>query len=155
MTSRFRAVTRRPARGDDSFSFVAPPRTLSGAPGERIATCTGVEVRRRGNKWQAILTFDTEAQEVGRLWVELPEPLRPGCRYLRLVSLVLGREPEPGAPIHPGNVFVGKKFMVFVGWRKSQRPAKGKQIFRDDLAFTGPKDPGDFLRIHDLIQVIP
>jgi hypothetical protein len=87
------------------------------------------------------------------MWVDIPDPLTATCRYLRLVTLALGAAPKPGQPIHPeSGIFKGKRFLLLVGWRKSERDVKGKQRFDDSLASVGPKDPKDFLRVHDLLE---
>lgn len=85
------------------------------------------------------------------MWVEVPERLTPTCRYMRLVRLALGGEPRQNEPIHPGNVFEGRRFRIVVGWRKS-RNTRGKGGFDEALAEIGPKDASDFLRIHDLLE---
>jgi hypothetical protein len=138
-------------RRPPDFPFVAPKPALSGEPGERIAECVGVETKVRGNKCQVWLTFETEDGETARMWVEVPERLTPTCRYMRLVRLALGRETRQGEPIHPRNVFEGRRFRIVVGWRKS-RDARGKGGFDEALAESGPKDPSDFLRIHELAE---
>lgn len=143
MTNRPRLVPRSKAAAP-AFSFLAPKPALSGVYGERDAECTVAEVQSRGNKTQLVLTFETADGEVGRMWVQLQSPLTSTCRFMRLVAKALGRAPEPGTPIHPVNVFVGKSFRVRVGWRTD-----GKD---PGTAKTGPKDPKDFLRVCDLIE---
>jgi hypothetical protein len=153
--SRSRLVTR-PKSAASEYPFVAPKPALSGKPGKRIAECVAVETRPRGNKWQLVLTFETQDAEIGRMWVELPKPSTSGspftstCRYMRLVRLALGHEPSAEAPVHPANVFKGLWFRVYVGYRKSTG-AKGKGQLADELA-NEPKGEGDFLRVHDLLE---
>jgi hypothetical protein len=136
------------------FSFVAPKPGLSGKPGERIAECVGAHVQRRGNKTQLVLTLDTEDGQVGRMWIDVPNPLTSTCRFMRLVTLALGRPPAAGEPIHPesDSLFRGRRFRVIVGWRKSQLDGRGKHRFDEALALEGPKDSADFLRVHDLLE---
>jgi hypothetical protein len=136
-----------------AFSFVAPKPALTGDPGERIAECVDAHVQRRGNKTQLVLTLDTEDGQVGRMWIDVPKPLTSTCRFMRLVTLALGRPPAAGEPIHPesDSLFRGRRFRVIVGWRESQRDARGKHRFDEALALEGPKDSGDFLRVHDLL----
>lgn len=136
------------------FSFVAPKPGLGGEPGERIAECVAAIVQKRGNKRQLVLSFETDDGEVGRMWVDIPELLTPTCRFMRLVTLALGAPPAAGTPIHPQSdgLFRGQRFRVAVGWRKSVREPNGKQKFDDSLAAVGPKDPRDFLRVHDLLE---
>jgi len=143
----------RPKSAAPGLSFVAPRPALTGEPGERIAECVDARVQRRGNKTQVVLTLDTDDGQVGRMWIDVPEPLTSTCRYMRLVTLALGRPPAAGEPIHPESqgLFHGRRFRVLVGWRKSQRDARGKHRFDEALALEGPKDPGHFLRVHDLL----
>ena len=150
--NRPRLVTR-PKAASPEFAFIAPKPALSGEPGERIAECVAIETKRRGNKCQVWFTFETEDGETGRMWVEVPERLTPTCRYMRLVRLALGREPRQGEPIHPANVFKDRRFRIVVGWRKSHG-ARGKGGFDEALAQNGPKDQSDFLRIHDLAELV-
>jgi hypothetical protein len=155
MDNRPRLV-RHPKSAAPQYPFVAPKPGLSGEPGERIAECIAAEARPRGNKWQLVLTFETQDAEIGRMWVELPKPPTSGspftsaCRYMRLVRLALDREPGADAPVHPENVFKGRWFRVYVGYRKSTG-AKGKGQLADDLA-NERKGEGDFLRVHDLLE---
>lgn len=150
--SRPRLVTR-PRSASSAVSFVAPKPTLTGEPGERIGECVEARLQRRGNKTQLVLTIETDGQ-VGRMWIDIPTPLTSTCRFMRLVTLALGYAPAAGTPIHPESdgLFCGKLFRVVVGWRKSQRDASGKQKFDENLAAVGPKDPTDFLRIHELLE---
>jgi hypothetical protein len=151
MEGKLRAV---PARRGSEFSFVAPKPALSGKPGERTAECVDARVQRRGNKTQLVLTLDTEDGQVGHMWIDIPQPLTSTCRYVRLATLALGRTPLAGEPIHPesAGLFRGKRFRVMVGWRKSERDARGKHRFDEALALEGPKDSRDFLRVHDLLE---
>jgi hypothetical protein len=148
--SRPRLVTR-PKSAASEVSFVAPKPALSGEPGERLAECVGAQVNRRGNKTQLMLTFDIEGQGAP-MWVDIPSPLTPACRFMRFVTLALGRPPAAGEPIHPESdgLFRGKRFRVLVGWRKSQ-DARGKGKFDESLA-ARRKDSHDFLRVHDLLE---
>ncbi len=141
---KLRAV---PARSSSGFSFVAPKPSLSGDAGERDAVCIKAEHKPRGNKQQVILTFETDDGEVGRLWVQVQQPLTSTCRYMRLVSLALGHEPKPDTPVHPGTVFEGKRFRVFVGWRTDNNDPETRNYPK-----TVEGKPPDFLRVHDLLE---
>lgn len=153
MNNRPRIVPR-PKPATSALSFIAPKPALSGEPGGRIAECVDARLQRRGNKTQLVLTFDTDDGQVGRMWIDIPTPLTSTCRFMRLVTLALGAPPAAGKPIHPESdgLFRGKRFSLVVGWRKSQRDAGGKQKFDDSLATVGPKDPSDFLRIHEILE---
>src|SRR5262245_11243891 len=98
---RLRAVSRT----NESYGFVAPAPDLTGNPGIRTAECIDAEQRKRSGKTQVILTFKTDAGELGRLWCEVPTRLTQTCRYMKLVCLALGNTPKEGTPIHPGTVF--------------------------------------------------
>jgi len=158
-----------PSSNGGDYSFVAPKPSLSGQPGQRNALCIATEVKKRGRNFQLILTLETDDGETGRMWVQLPEPkakgssLTPTCRYMRLVRIALGTTPNENTPLHPANVFEGKRFRVFVGWRKSKTEDgghaetgdKGRHTTYDDnLALEGPKGKGDFLRVHDLLELL-
>ena len=133
----------------NEISFIAPPPRLSGKPGLRVAECVKAEVTNRGNKNQVVLTLKFENGEIGTMWVEVPSPLTPQCRYMRLVRIALSREVEAGVPIPPQSVFEGRHFLVSVGYRKSLN-AKGKGKLSEENAQIC-KDDGDFLRAHDLV----
>jgi hypothetical protein len=134
------------AKAIPTFAFVAPKPSLSGEVGERIADFIEVEVKKRGNKTQCTLTFETVDGQLGRMWVQLQYPLTSTCRYMRLVRLALGGDPKSGAPIHPKNVFDSKRFRVLVGWRTDHHDPESTK--------TGPKDRRDFLRVHDLVELV-
>lgn len=140
----------RPKRNPQGL--VAPPPSLSGEPGRRVAECVEAHLASRGNKQQGLLTLRFENGETGNLWVEVPSPLKAGCRYMRLTRIALGRAPEVGEPIDPGPVFEGKRFVVSVGYRKS-KDAKGKGGLSEDFA-QRCKDEHDFLRVHDLVELV-
>ncbi len=152
--SHSRLVPRKQAAGHDPVAFVAPKPALSGEPGERSATCVDAVQQQRGRARQLVLTFDTDDGQFGRMWIDIPAVLTPMCRFIRLVAVALGGPPAAGTPIHPESdgLFKGRRFRVFVGWRKSRREPGGRQKFDDSLAAEGPKDPSDFLRIHDLLE---
>jgi hypothetical protein len=116
------------------------------------ATCVGAVRVDRGNKQQLKLIFETEDGEQGVHWIELPSgKLTDGCKYMRAAAIALGYKPKSGQPLHPTNVFVEKTFRVFAGWRRT--PIGGGKP-DDRLALTGPKDKGDFLRVHELIELL-
>jgi len=51
----------------------------------------------------------------------------------------------------PNDIFRGKVFLAFVGWRKTDKPRGGQ--FSDQNAFHR-KDDRDFPRVHDLLEVV-
>lgn len=132
--------------------LVAPPPALSGEPGVRDATCTRAELIDRGKKRQALLTFETDAGEFGRMWFEIPDCVTPTCRYVRAVACALGRSLRAGEPIHPGSVFPERRFRVQVGYRRTELP-RGKGRAGDDLA-RRKKDEADFLRVIEILELL-
>lgn len=151
---KLHTVPMRAGSDKDAFNFVAPKPALSGEPGERIATCVEAKAIRRGRSHQVVLFFESEDGQVARMYIALPEDgrLTSTCRYARLVRLALGRDPVAGKPVHPGNIFVDKTFRVDVGFRKTEH-AKGKGGKSDELSLER-KDAADFLRIHDLLELL-
>lgn len=151
-----RAVSSRRDGGGTATSFVAPLPALSGEPGERDALCVAARVMQRGTKTQVVFTFEFGEREIqtANMWVEVPTPLTQGCRYMRLVRLALGEDPRAGTPLNPANVFVDKTFRVRVGYRKTAEPrGRGGKGATEELA-QRRKDDRDFLRVHDLIEVL-
>lgn len=133
-----------------------PPPELSGAPGERSARCVRAELVRRGGKRQAVLTFEVRnpesgSVEIGTLWVEIPDPLAPHHRYVRLVRLALGSEAQPGESATP-QAFTERRFHVRVGYRRTEKP-KGRGR-ADDALSERKKDDRDFLRVLDILARI-
>jgi hypothetical protein len=77
--------------------------------------------------------------------------IRPGSAYARLCEFALEREIEPDETIEPNDIFKGKVFLAFVGWRKTDKPRGGTSIDANALR---RKDDRDFLRIHELLEVV-
>ena len=77
--------------------------------------------------------------------------VRPGSAYAKLCALALGREPEPDESLEPNDIFRGRVFLAFVGWRKTDKPRGGQ--FSDQNALRR-KDDRDFPRVHDLLEVV-
>ena len=132
-----------------SDRFRQPMKGLTGAPGTRIAVCTGAEVRDYAKKSLVKLCFVTEDDEAGNLWVEVPDPLTDGCRYLRLVDIV-ETDRQLGSSVDPSDVFVDGRFEILVGYRQTELP-NGKGRARRDFMLK-KKDEQDFLRVVDIIE---
>jgi hypothetical protein len=89
-----------------------------------------------------------------RKWLSITHingEVRPGSAYAKLCELALGREPEPDETLEPNDVFRGKVFLAFVGWRKTDKPRGGQ--FSEENALRR-KDDRDFLRVHDVLEVV-
>lgn len=143
MATRLQAVPR-------GYAFTAPAPALSGEPGERMATCTAATSKERGRKTIVTLDLLTDDGEAGSLWLELPETLSALCRYVRLATMALGQAPQAGDSIEPQAVFAGKRFRVWVGYRRTQHARGGGRV-SDELAQM-KKDSRDFLRVLDLVS---
>lgn len=115
--------------------------------------CQGAGVHEKG---KPILLFRVaEGPHIGtalRKWLKIEQvngQIRPGCSYAKLCELALGRELEPDESLEPNEVFRGKIFLAFVGWRKTDRPRGGQA---NDAHAHHQKDKKDFLRVHDLLE---
>ena len=86
-----------------------------------------------------------------RMWIDKAADaggiISPTGKYARHCEIALGRPLEEGDPVdEPRQIFAGHRFLVFVGYRKSEQP-KGKGRQSDDLALLR-KDDKDQLRVH-------
>lgn len=134
-----------------AFDFNAPGQAIATGPGEYAVTIISARMIQRGGKTTVMLAAVTDAGEPVRMYAPVPQPLVPGCRYLELAAVALGRAPERGTSLDPQALFVGKRFRAFIGWRKSKHP-KGEGEKADHLALEGPKDTKDYMRIHTLLS---
>ncbi len=136
---------------DAPVVLLAPAPALSGEPGTRPATCTDVTLKQRGHRTLAVLSFTTDSGESGRLWVEVPQPITAGCRFWRLVTLACGgTAPATGTALDAQHIFIGKRFSVFVGYRRTPNARGGGRA--DDALAMKRKDSADFLRISDVLE---
>jgi hypothetical protein len=72
-------------------------------------------------------------------------------KYAQQCEIALGRALEEGDPVgEPREFFSGRRFIVSIGYRKSERPGGGGQS-SDQLAKTR-KDDRDYLRVHEIIS---
>jgi hypothetical protein len=74
----------------------------------------------------------------------------PTGRYAKHCAIALGRPLIQDDPVDaPAEIFAGKKFLVFVGYRKTEKPKGG--MASEDNALRR-KDDRDFLRVHEIIS---
>lgn len=142
--------TETEVESDASCTIAAPSPDLTGDPGERTMDCVAFAFRR-GKRRVTVLTFaEVGTGQIARKWYELPEPLVQSCKFWRDVLLALGAPVRSDERVDLRAAFVGKRFRVRVGYRKTPG-AKGGGKARDELA-RQRKDGGDFLRVHDLLE---
>jgi hypothetical protein len=90
-----------------------------------------------------------------RMWIDGATDaggfISPVGKYARQCEIALGRPLEDGDPVdQPAQIFAGRRFIVFAGYRKSDRAGGGGQ-FSDERAMM-PKDAKDYLRVHEIIS---
>jgi hypothetical protein len=124
-------------------------------PGRHRVACQGAGADEKG---KPILLFRMiDAPHTGkalRKWLNIAHvngEIRPGSSYAKLCELALGREVEPDESLEPNDVFRGKVFLAFIGWRKTDKPRGGQ--FSDGNVLRC-KDDRDFPRVHELIEVV-
>lgn len=123
--------------------------------GNYRVNCTGAGADEKG---RPILTFrvldEPHTGTALRKWLAIHHTngeIRPGTPYAKLCALALGRDPEPDDILEPSEIFRGKNFLAFVGWRMTEKPRGGTAS--SDLALRR-KDDRDFLRVHELLQLL-
>ena len=73
-------------------------------------------------------------------------------KYAQSCEIALGRPLEDSDPItKPEGFFSGHRFIVFVGYRKSERAHGRGGRYSEDWAMIR-KDADDYLRVHDIIS---
>jgi hypothetical protein len=90
-----------------------------------------------------------------RMWIDGAADdggfISPVGKYARQCAIALGRPLEESDPVdEPTQIFSGRRFIVSVGYRKSERAGGGGQ-FSDERAMI-PKDDRDYLRVHEIIS---
>ena len=124
-------------------------------PGPYRIACQGAGADEKG---KPILLFRMiEPPHTGvalRKWLNISHvngEIRPGSPYAKLCRLALQRVPEPDESLEPNDIFRGKIFLAFVGWRKTDKPRGGQCRDGNELR---RKDDKDFPRVHDLLEVV-
>ena len=126
-------------------------------PGKYLVVCEAAWIEPVGKQHRAVLQFrvlDGKHDGVSlRLWVTASDGggiVSPTGRYARYCAIALGRPLDADDPISdPGEIFAGRKFVVFVGYRKTEHAKGGKSS--DERALTR-KDAADFLRVHEIVS---
>lgn len=128
------------------------------APGNFIVRCISGRTQIRGNKNQVVLTFTIKEKAwndgvVLKQWYTLTTAdgeVSPHTKYGRACELALGRPLGPGDDLDPEKVFVGKFFEADVGYRSNDT-----KDFLDEANREQKKDLRDFLRVHQLLRLVP
>jgi hypothetical protein len=126
-------------------------------PGKYLVVCETAWVEPVGKQHRAVLQFrvlDGRHDGVSlRLWVTASDGggiVSPTSRFARYCAIALGRPLNTDDPVgEPSEIFAGQKFVVFVGYRKTEHAKGGSSS--DERALTR-KDTADFLRVHDIVS---
>ena len=156
-TSRFRVrqtplkvVARKPLRAGG----FAPSEHMQ--PGEYVCACDGATEIEKGRFRQAVLQYRVvEGPHMGtalRQWLTISEIgglVSFNTRYAKHCCIALGQELQPGDPLEAESIFPGKIFLVFAGYRLTEKigsPAHPENAKRR-------KDLKDFLRVHEILEL--
>jgi hypothetical protein len=90
-----------------------------------------------------------------RMWIDGASDaggfISPVGKYARQCEIALGRPLEEGDPVdEPSQFFSGRRFVVFVGYRKSDRAGGGGQSSNERALQR--KDERDYLRVHEIVS---
>ena len=130
------------------------------APGKYLVECdsTWLEpVSKNTQEHRAVIQFrviDNKFNGVAlRMWIDKAADaggiISPTGKYARHCEIALGRPLEEGDPVDElRQIFGGHRFLVQVGYRKSELP-KGRGRQSDDLSLLR-KDDKDQLRVHEI-----
>lgn len=133
--------------------------TESMEPGNYLVSCENAWLEQRGKSHRAALQFRVVDGKHGgvalRMWIDNAADnggfISPTGKYARACQIALGRPLHDGDPVaEPGEFFSGRRFIVFVGYRKSELPG-GRGKFSDQCAMTKKQD-GDYLRVHEILS---
>jgi hypothetical protein len=127
-------------------------------PGKYLVVCENAWFEPKGRKYRAAFQFrivDGKYHGVAmRKWIDDAIDaggfISPIGKYAEACAVALGRPLEESDPGEPGEFFSGRRFIVFIGFRKSERAGGGGQS-SDDRAIVR-KDDRDYLRVHDIIS---
>ena len=128
-------------------------------PGKHLVLCEGAWLEPIGKKHRAAFQFrvvDGKHHGVAlRMWIDNAADaggfISPIGKYARTCEIALGRQLEEGDAVdNPAEFFSGRRFIVFIGFRKSERAGGGGR-FSDDLAMLR-KDGADYLRVHEIVS---
>jgi hypothetical protein len=127
------------------------------APGKYLVMCETAWTEQIGKGVRVVLQFrcvDGKYDGVAlRQWLSASNGgniVSPTGRYARHCAIALGRPLTQDDPVNdPAAIFAGQKFLVFVGYRKTERQRGG--MASEDNALRR-KDEGDYLRVHEIIS---
>ena len=129
-------------------------------PGKHLVKCEAVWRERVGKGKAERVVYQYCVQDGKHHGVGLRQWM-PYCdngnivtkKYRRHCEIALGRPLIDDDPYdNPEEIFVGRKFLVLVGYRKTERPRGGGKT-SDELAMK-KKDDSDYLKVHDIIERI-
>ena len=133
------------------------------APGKYLAGCEGawLDPTGKGQGHKAVLQFrilDGKYDGVAvRQWIDnaIDEGgfVSPHGKYARHCWIALGRELREDDPVEePGQFFSGKRFIVSIGYRKTEfANGRGRGRWSNDLALIRKGDD-DYLRVHEIVE---
>jgi hypothetical protein len=129
------------------------------SPGRYLVVCENAWLEPVGKGHRAALQFrvvDGRYDGVAlRMWIDEAADaggiISPVGKYARTCAIALGRPLEEGDPVdQPGEFFSGRRFIVFIGYLKSERARGGGQS-SDERAMIR-KDEEDYLRVREIIS---
>ena len=134
---------------------VAPSTEM--APGKYLAQCETAWIEPVGKEHRVVLQFrvvDGKYDGVGlRQWLIASNGggvISPNGRYARHCAIALGRPLETDDPVNdPSQIFAGRVFLVFVGYRKTEHPKGGRSS--DERAHI--RKDHDYLRVHEILSL--
>jgi hypothetical protein len=127
-------------------------------PGKYLVVCETAWTEQIGKGARVVLQFrcvDGKYDGVAlRQWLPASDGgniVSPTGRYARHCAIALGRPLIKDDPVNdPAAIFSGRKFLVFVGYRKTERQRGG--MASEDNALRR-KDDNDYLRVHEILSV--
>ena len=146
-------LQREPAK---PYQFGGRPAPGDMTPGKYPVVCTGASIRKKGNKTNVVLMHEVSAGKMSGVellqWLALPENGKRITHRMdawKHFALVLGHAPLPNE--FNEQVFVGKTFLASVGFTQ-----KDPETGRNDPEYANRKKSArDFLRVHNLSEVLP
>jgi hypothetical protein len=128
-------------------------------PGEYLVSCSNAWIEQYKDLWRCVLQFvicDGKHDGVGvRKFKNFDKSgeLPPESEFARACGIALKRplNDDDDDLMDPASIFAHKKFVVFIGYRKTPNATGGQP--GDELAFK-KKDPGDRLRVHEIKSLV-
>ena len=136
----------------------ATPASDDVQPGEHLAKCSNAWIEPYRGALRAVWQFelcDGPHHGVGvRKWkiFDASGEILRKSEYARACAIALERPLEEADDLNdPASIFAGKKFIVFVGYRKTEKPMGGRAS--DEFALR-KKDANDKLRVHEIRSLV-